>query len=355
MGISVVDVILAGLFTPVILFFLLGILTVLVKSDMVIPPAMSTAMSIFLLVAIGFRGGRKVVVAITARPELLVVFLVVALIAAILGCVFAFSSANILKKFARLKTADAWASGGHFGAVSAATLAVATGIATAAAENAPEQFIFGGWMPAIYPFMDSPALIAAIIFGRMALAKEGSREGAKLNIKELFRQSVFGMSVWLLVCSLIIGMLAKTFSPVEMGNTVAMFDVMFRGVLALFLLDMGMLAGKRLGDLKEIGANLWKVVLCAFIMPQIWAITGMLVLFAVNIAMPGLIGWGDAFVFAAIAGGSSYISAPATMKIAIPEANPSVYLPISLALVFPFNIVVGMQIWQMVARFLWGY
>ncbi|MCL0040861.1 sodium-dependent bicarbonate transport family permease [Thermodesulfovibrionales bacterium] len=354
MDINVGEIILAGFFTPAILFFLLGILTTLVKSDMTIPPAMVTAMAIFLLVAIGLEGGTKAVKAIAAYPELLLVIIIVAIISIILGPFFAFSTANILKTVAKLKTADAWAAGGHYGAVSAATLAVGVGIATAAAEAAPGQLVFTGWMPAMYPFMDSPALLTAIILGRMALAKEKGGAGTKVDIKRILHHSIFGMAVWLLICSLLIGMLAQAFSPVEMGKTMVFFDGLFRGVLALFLLDMGIVAGKRLSALKEIGANLWKVILLAFALPQVWGAIGILGIFAVHLAMPGLLGWGDAFVFATIAGGASYISAPAAMRVAIPEANPSIYLPMSLALTFPFNIIVGMILWQIICRLLWG-
>lgn len=348
------EILLSGFFNPVILFFLLGILTVMVKSDLTIPPAMSTAMAIFLMVAIGLRGGREAVDAVSARPELLVVIIIVAIITIILGGFYAFATANVLHKFAKLKLADAWAAGGHYGAVSSVTLAVGVGIASAAAEAAPDQMIFGGWMPAMYPFMDSPSLIAAIVLGRMALAKQGAKEGIKVNIKEILQHSIFGMAVWLLVCSLLIGMFSQAFAPKEMAKAVEMFDVMFRGVIALFLLDIGIAAGKRIGDLKEIGSNLWKVIICAIALPQIWAIIGIFVIFGINQLMPGLLGWGDALVFATIAGGCSYITAPAAMRIAMPEANPSIYLPMSLAMTFPFNIIFGVQIWQIICKMLWG-
>ena len=256
MDIGVGEIILAGLFAPAILFFLLGILTILVKSDMTIPPAMVTAMAIFLLTAIGLEGGTKAVKAITAYPELLLVVIIVAIIAIITGSFLAFSTANILQRVAKLKTADAWAAGGHYGAVSAATLAVGVGIATAAAEASPDQLIFTGWMPAMYPFMDSAALLAAIILGRIAIAKEKGGISAKVDIKRILHHSVFGMAVWLLICSLFIGMLAQVFSPAEMDKTMVFFDGLFRGVLVMFLLDMGMVAGKRLADLKELGSSL---------------------------------------------------------------------------------------------------
>jgi len=350
---GVVEIILAGLFAPAILFFALGILTALVKSDLEIPPAVSRLLAIYLLASIGLRGGAAVVNALKVSPGLLGVIVPVAFFAIICGAFFAFSTANILKR-AGLKTADAWAAGGHYGAVSASTLAVAVGIATAAQEEAaPGSLIFSGWMPAMYPFMDSPALLTAIILGKIALAKEGAGS-AKVDLKEVLHSSIFGMGVWLLVSSFLVGIISQTYSPQEMEKTMVFFDDMFRGVLALFLLDAGMAAGRLLGELKKIGSNLWKVILVALGLPQVWALVGLLGMFGINLLMPGMMGWGDAFVFAAIAGGCSYISAPAAMRIAFPEANPSVYISMSLAITFPFNIIVGMLLWRMVAMALWG-
>jgi len=356
MDINIIEIILSGFFAPAILFFVLGMLTVLVKSDLMIPPAASVSMSIFLLAAIGMGGGAKAVEAIKVYPELLGVVVIVAVIAVFLGSFFAFSTANMLRKVAKLTTADAWATGGHYGAVSSATLAIAVGIAAAAQKAAPDQLVFGGWMPVMYPFMDSPALLVAIILGRAALAREAgaARANAKADIKKILHHSIFGTAVWLLICSLFIGMLAKAFSPAEMRATMYFFDGMFRVVLALFLLDMGMIAAKQLSALKDLGANLWKAILLAFALPQLWALTGILAMYVVHLAMPGLLGWGDAFVFAAIAGGASYISAPVAMRIAIPEANPSIYLPMSVALTFPFNIIIGMPVWQTICMLLWG-
>ena len=321
---------------------------------MTIPPAMSTAMAIFLLAAIGLEGGGEAVEAIKAYPELLLVVIIVAVISGILGVFFAFSTGNILIKVAKMKAADAWAAGGHYGAVSSATLAVGVGIAAAWAEKTPEILVFGGWMPAMYPFMDSPALLAAIILGRIALVKGRGGAGAKLDMKKVLQHSIFGMAVWLLVGSLLIGMLAQAFSPGEMADTMVFFDGMFRGVLALFLIDMGMAAARQIGALKELGANLWKVILLAFAVPQIWGLLGIAAMYAVHLAMPGLLGWGCAFVFATIAGGASFISAPAAMRVAIPEANPSIYLPMSIALTFPFNIIIGIPLWQVICMTLWG-
>jgi hypothetical protein len=348
------EIILEGVFAPFILFFVLGLLSVFVKSDLAIPPALTVGMSLFLLMAIGLGGGRQAVEALMVDPALLGVVVAVAIFSIICGIFFAFSTANILKRFAKLRTADAWATGGHYGAVSSVTLAVGVGIASAAQEAAPLDLIFVGWMAAMYPFMDSPAILTAIVFGRTAIEKEELGERVKINIKEILHHSIFGMAVWVLVCSLIIGMVAQVFSPDELDKTMHFFDGMFRGVLSLFLLNMGMAAGKQIGALKALGRNIFRVIVVAYMVPLLWGLIGISGVYAVHLLMPGHLGWGDAFVFATIAGGCSYISAPAAMYASIPEANPSIYLPMSLGLTFPFNITLNIPIWMIICRALWG-
>jgi len=350
---DLMEIILAGFFVPAILFFIVGMLAVVFKSDLSIPPAMSKGLAIFLLMSIGLEGGVEAIEALGEEPELIGIIVVVMIISILLGIFFAFSTGNIMTKIVGVKTADGWASAGHYAAVSSATLALGVAIADAAQAAAPEAMVFAGWMPAMYPFMDSPAIITAILFGRMALAKEGLK-GEAVNVKKLLHEGIFGMAVFLLVAALIVGALSQSFSPREMGRAMAFFDDMFRGVLAIFLLDMGLVAGKQLGALKELGSKLGIAVLVAFIVPQVWGIIGILGMYVIHTMSPGMVGWGDAFVFACIAGGASFISAPAAMRASIPEANPSFYLPMSVALTFPFNIIIGMPMWQMVTMALWG-
>ncbi len=352
---DIAGIILSGLFAPAILFFALGMLSVIVKSDMVIPNSMSTAMAMFLMAAIGLGGGSKAVKAVIAQPGILGAVIVVALVAVICGIFFAVFTAKVMKKIVGLSTADSWACAGHYGAVSSATIAVGIGIASAAQAQAPAEFIYGGWMAAIYPFMDSTALVTAILLGKMALAREGSGSSeATINTKEILHHTLFGMAVWLLVCSLIIGALAEYFSPVESERTLDFFNGMFRGILALFMLDMGMQAAKQLSALRDLGKKLIAAVGVAIVLPQVWGVISIMAMYLIYIMMPGTLGWGDAFVFATIGGGCSFVTAPAAMRIAMPEANPSIYLPMSVALTFPANIVIGMTVWQILCRHLWG-
>lgn len=348
-----IESVLAGLFSPMILFFILGMLTVFVKSDLEMPNTVSFTIALFLMSSIGLRGGGEAISAIMAKPALLGAVLLTGLLAALLGILFTILTAKSIKSFARLSSADAWATGGHYGAVSSATLAVGIAIAMAA-QDASEVLVFGGWMAAIYPFMDSPAILTASILGRIAITNEGMSSDKFLSKKDILHKTIFGAAVWILISSLIIGAISVRFSLHEYTRVMEFFDGMFLGILCLFLLDMGMAAAKQVRKLKELGANVIKAIALAFLLPPIWGIVGIIAMYAIHLLMPGVLGWGDAFVFATIAGGCSFISAPAAMRASLPEANPSIYLPMSIALTFPFNIIVSMPIWIAVARVFWG-
>jgi hypothetical protein len=157
-----------------------------------------------------------------------------------------------------------------------------------------------------------------------------------------------------MLCGLLVGALAQSFSPARMESAMVFFDDLFHGVLTLFLLDMGMMAARRLAELREYGTKLVRAIPAAWILPQIWASTAAVGIYGIHLMFPGLLGWGDAFVFAAMAGSASYISAPPAVRAAIPEANPSIYLPMSLVLTFPFNILVSLPIWLVLCQALWG-
>jgi hypothetical protein len=258
---------------------------------------------------------------------------------------------NIFKSF--LRTADAWACAGAYGAVSSATVALGVAFATEAQAANPAAQIFVGWMPAMYPFMDSSALVTAIVLGRLALIRQQGG-GEKADIKKVLQLTVFGAGVWVLVTSLLIGMVSAVYSPNELDRALLFFDDMFRGIISLFMLEMGLAAAKQIGALKELGTKAFKAVFYALALPQVWGIVGILGMYVIHLAMPGKLFWGDAFVFATLAGGCSFVTAPAAMRASMPEANPSVYLPMSVALTFPFNVLIGMPMWMLISQRLWG-
>jgi hypothetical protein len=349
------NVIMSQLLSPAILFFVVGLLAILVRSDLEVPPAMTTAMTIFLLAGICLEGGMEIVDAIRAKPEIIGVVAILAILATIAGIFIAWFMATAMKKFVKMKTSDAWAVAGLYGGVSTATFIFATDFAAAAGEAAP-------WMGAVInPFKDASGVIAAVILGRIALAKEAlARDGAvetnkRPEIGKLVHEGFTGMAIWIMITTFIVGIIATIWSPKEMEDAMAFFDGMFDGVLCLFLLEMGLAAGRQIKALWGFGAGLLKIMGCAFVLPTIFGCLSILAAYLVNLAVPGILGWGDALVFASIIGSASFISAPPVMRASFPEANPSIYLPMSLALTFPFILLVSVPfIWMPMGMALWG-
>lgn len=324
---DMVDIILGQILSPPILFFALGMFAALVKSDLKIPEAMSTAMMLFLLVGIGLEGGigiAKVGIAGVIAPALAAIFMGVGIV--LLGYV-------ILRKL-KFGPANAGSISGHYGAVSAVTMIL--GFYYLRMLNVEYE----PFLPALYPFMDSPAIITAILLARMALAKkDAAARGVKINPLKIAKDGFIGKAVLLLLAAMLIGFIG---GPDGTAGIMPFFDGMFRGVLCLFMLDMGILAAGRLGEWKVVGH--WLAVF-AFTMPLIHGAVGTLLGTLVGLSV------GGATMLGILSASSSYISAPAAMRSAIPEANPSLSLTASVALTFPFNVIVGIPLYHLIARF----
>ncbi|MBT9149507.1 MAG: hypothetical protein DDT28_00937 [Dehalococcoidia bacterium] len=321
------DVIFEQIFSPPIMFFALGMFAALIRSDLKIPPEMSTAMLLFLLAAIGLGGGvgvAKVGIGGVLGPGLAATFLGVGI--SLLGY-------TILTRL-KFDAANAGSIAGHYGAVSAATMVA--GLAFLDARGV----YYEAFVPALYPLMDSPAILTAILLARFAIAKTKVGADVKVDMPALVIGSITGKAILLLVASMVIGYIAgyEGTKPI-----MPFFDDMFRGILCLFLLDMGIVAAARLKEWKIVGTRL---LAFAYIMPPIHGIAGVLLG-----ALTGL-SVGGATMLGVLAGSASYISAPAAMRAAIPEANPSLSLVASVALTFPFNIIIGIPLYYIVAQIL---
>jgi hypothetical protein len=311
--------------SPPKLFFLLGMLATLAGSDLRIPADMGTAMLIFLLAAIGLRGGVGI-----ARVGIGAV-LAPALAAAVLGVGIVLLGYAILTRL-KIDIANAGAIAGHYGAVSSATMVA--GLAFLEGQRVPYE----AFVPGLYPMMDTTALLTAILLTRSALAKTQAGANVKLNALKLLKESFMGKAVLLLFATMVIGYVegyAGT-KPV-----MPFFDTLFKGVLCLFLLDMGIAAAARLKEWKVAGPRLVAYVL---LMPPIHGVAGVLLGTWAGLSV------GGATMLGVLAASASYISAPAAMRAAIPEANPSLSLAAALALTFPFNIFVGIPLYYTVAR-----
>lgn len=308
------DLLYENLTSPALLFFILGILAVQLKSDLEIPAQSSKFISLYLLFAIGFKGGQELAHS-TFTPEILwsIVFGIFISIAIPIYTFF------ILKKKLGIENAGAIAA--SYGSVSAVTFVTAVSFLEL------QKMTFNGHMVAIMALMEAPA----IIVGVMLIAYFSKNNAIKLS--KIVKHSFTNGSVFLIIGSLIIGMVTSD----NQAQGIKPFTTdLFKGFLVIFLLDMGMTSGKKLGDFIKNG---WFTTVFALFVPLL---NGAIVAFFSQYVTSEI---GDRFIFAVLAASASYIAVPAAMKIAVPKANPGLYLPMALAVTFPFNITIGMPLY----------
>ena len=316
----------ANLLSPSVLFFALGLIAALVKSDLRLPDALYVTLTLYLLVALGFKGGVAVHNAGVAQV------LVPALAAMMLGALIPLWCYPLLRYAGGLRPVDAAAVAAHYGSVSAVTFITAT------------NYLKGIHVPyenhatAFLAIMESPAIVVGVVLGRMASGREGLPLSKALG--DVLREAVLGKSVFLLVGALVVGALCGNSG---MEKVEPFFVTPFQGALALFLLEMGIVTGQKLGDLRKVGP-----FLAAFgiLMPLLHGFLGACVGKWVGLSL------GGTTLMAVLASSASYIAAPAAMRLSLPEANPALYLTPSLAITFPFNITVGIPIYLAMARHL---
>ena len=316
------DVLLASLLSPVVLAFVLGILAVVVRSDLEIPEPLYQALSIYLLLAIGLKGGK----ALSETPLAEVVWPVLGTL--LLGIVTPIIAYNVLRRLGGFDRTNAAALAAHYGSVSAVTFIAAQTVAALA--GTPSE----GFMPALVAVLEVPAIVVGLL---IAYAR-GERAG---SWQEALREVVTGRSIVLLVGGMAIGWVAGAdgMKPVE-----PFFVAGFQGALTLFLLDMGMSAARRLRDLKSVG-----VFLIGFgvLMPIVHGALGVWVGLSSGLSV------GGAAVLGAMVSSASYIAAPAAVRVGLPEANPAYYLTASLGITFPFNLTLGIPLYLALAQ-AWG-
>lgn len=311
-------------FEPVILFFLLGVIAGLARSDLKIPAVLYESLSIFLLLAIGLKGG--VELARQSLTELIVPALVVVGIGALLPLI----AFPVLQRLGRLPRADAASIAAHYGSVSVVTFAVA------AAYLANLGQAYEGYLVVFLVLLEFPALMIGVWLAKRGQGEAGAGMGKVLH--EVFA----GKSIVLLVGGLLIGWLAgaEGLKPLD-----KVFFDLFKGLLAIFLLEMGLVAASRLGDLRRAGAFLLGF---AVAMPLLGGVLGALTATLLGLSV------GGAMLLATLYASASYIAAPAAMRIAVPEANPALSIGAALGITFPFNLVLGIPIYHWLAGRLGG-
>ncbi|MDJ0759846.1 MAG: sodium-dependent bicarbonate transport family permease [Woeseiaceae bacterium] len=303
---------------PVILFFGLGVLAGIAKSDLKIPPAIYELLSIMLLLTIGLKGG----VELSRSPMGGLWLQAIAVLA--MGFIFPLFIYPLARKVGRIGQSDAASLAAHYGSVSVATFAV--GIAFLTDRN----ISYDSQLPIFLVLLEVPAIVVGIL-----LARRASRRAQAWS--KVMHEIVFGKSILLLVGGLFIGWIAgpEGIAPIE-----PLFFDLFKGVLALFLLEMGLIAVSQSHALKVHGPFL---VVFGVLMPLPLGTIGVLVGWAIGLSA------GGAALLGVLAGSASYIAAPAAMRIAVPDANPSLSLTASLGVTFPFNIFIGIPIYYAIA------
>ncbi|MCX7898360.1 MAG: sodium-dependent bicarbonate transport family permease [Rhodocyclaceae bacterium] len=307
-------------FEPVVLFFLLGVIAGLARSDLKIPSAIYEALSIYLLLAIGLKGGVKLAEYPMATLLLTSLFVVAA------GALIPLAAFPALRYLGRMSRADAASIAAHYGSVSVVTFSVA---ATFLEQHA---MAYEGHMIVYLVLLEFPALILGVL-----LARFGTSEQTRWD--RLLREVFFGKSILLLIGGLVIGYIA---GPQSIAPLDKFFFDLFKGVLAFFLLEMGLVAASRIADLRRYGAFL---VGFAVVVPILSALLGVFLARMLDLSE------GGAVLLATLYASASYIAAPTAMRIAVPEANPALSIGASLGVTFPFNIFLGIPLyWWMAER-----
>lgn len=321
------SLLLANLLTPPILFFFLGILACLLRSDLEIPHPLPKFFSLYLLFSIGFKGGAEL------HKSGLTSEIAWILGAAILMALFVPCWTFLILR-RKLDPPNAAAVASAYGSVSAVTFLAASALLSQL------RISSGGHMIAALALMESPAIILGIALVRW-LRPESAVSSPALSWGHVLRDAFANGSVLLLCGSLLIGLLTgendvKALAPFTSD--------IFRGMLCLFLLEMGLVSGRQFGEIRKLG-----------LFPVAFAILAPLVnaSLALAIAAGVGVGAGDAFLFAALCSSASYIAVPAAMRLAVPDANPGVYVTMALALTFPFNILLGLPLYLQVIHSLW--
>ncbi|MBD2691335.1 sodium-dependent bicarbonate transport family permease [Anabaena catenula] len=321
-----VSLIVSNILNPPVLAFFMGMLAVFLKSDLEIPAPIPKLFSLYLLFSIGFKGGVELVKSGISQE---VIFTMLAAI--LMACVVPIYTFFILK--VKLDSYNAAAIAATYGSISAVTFITASSFLTQLGIS------FDGYMVAALALMESPAIVVGLILVKLFTADESDRE---FNWTEVLQEAFLNSSVFLLVGSLIMGLLTG-----EHGwTTLKPFTQdMFYGVLTFFLLDMGLLAAKRIKDLQKTGVFL---ILFAILIPIVNAGVGLII--AKLIGMPQ----GDALLFSVLCASASYIAVPAAMRLTVPEANPSLYVSTALAVTFPFNIIIGIPFYLYAINIFWS-
>lgn len=310
-----------NLLSPIVLAFVLGAVATLLHSDLRIPDDIYTALSIYLLFAIGLKGGAELA---DTDP---VQFVLPAIATIAMGVFIPVWCYLALRNVGRMSVADAAAMAAHYGSVSAVTFIATLNFLER------QQIAYEGYMPALVAMLEVPAIVIALAIANVATGRVGSWKAAMHEI-------LTGKSVLLLVGGVLVGLIAGHHGYEQVAP---FFQKPFKGILCLFLLEMGMVAARRVGDLKKAGLFLISFGIAA---PMLNGAIGVIAGHYAGLSV------GGSTVFGVLCASASYIAATAAVRVSLPEANPSYYLTTALAITFPFNLTIGIPLYLAAAQIL---
>ncbi|WP_424767697.1 sodium-dependent bicarbonate transport family permease [Paenibacillus sp. sgz302251] len=332
------DIMIYNLFTPVVLFFVLGLIASFVKSDLKFPAGLSEALSIYLLIAIGIKGG----IELSEHP---ISHMVKPLLGAIvLGMVIPIITL-VICRWIGLDLKNSIGLAASYGSVSIVTY----GAAVAFLNHV--QTDYESYMGAMVVIMESPAILVSLLLLKTIEQRKGTSpaysrsfgiNGGRLLTNgidpSVIKESLFGKSILLLLGSLLIGW---SVGHEALPTIKPLFVDLYSSILVLFLLNMGLIAGQRLGTVRQYGM---KLILAGLFMPVLFGMLGVWVGHVADLSLGGMT------LMGVLAGSASYIAAPAALRSSVPEANPSIYLGLSLGITFPFNLTLGIPFYYQMAQ-----
>ncbi|MGA1319013.1 MAG: sodium-dependent bicarbonate transport family permease [Rubrivivax sp.] len=318
-----IDLLLSNLLQPIVLAFVLGTIAGFVRSELELPDAVIKLLSIYLLFSLGLNGGRELAQADTGS--------VLPLVGITLVMTFAIPSVVYLvtRRLGGFDISNAAALAAHYGSVSTATFFASMALATAMSTPAE------GYMAAMVALMEF-GVIYSLTLARIAMG----RANGGVRVSELFMSVIRGRGILLLLGGMAIGMLA---SDGQWRQIQPFYEGLFRGMLMLFLLEMGITAARQIKAFRQVGPFMLGF---GVVMPVVNGLVGVTLAHAVGL------GVGGAFVFGAICASASFIDAPAACRASLPEANPGIYLTSSLGITLPFNLLLGLPLYYQYALWL---
>ncbi len=335
---SLADVWKANLLSPYILFFFLGIGAALIRSDLRIPKAFARTMALYLLFTIGFKGGLELAKSGFTKESILAI--TAAIVLSTLTPLYIFP---LLKK--RLGQATAAGVAATYGSVSAVTFIAAVSLLQ------QRELAYGGHMVAAMAAMEFPALIVGVMLARLGVNAVTPAEPGVQNepsqakphgLGSVLRESVTNGSIVLLMGSMFVGFITDSKNA---ALTQPLWKDLFYGILCFYLLDLGLIAGRNIKQLLKAGPF---VIAMGFVLPPLNAMLGL------GLAKLAGLSHGDGFLLTVMAASASYIAAPAALRIAVPQAKASIYVPMALTLTFPFNIMIGLPVYWSVCEWAWA-